>query len=38
VKLHRCSLGIRERFLTKPVAMLKLVRTVRELLAAAQPA
>ena len=38
VKLHRCSLGIRERFLTKPVAMLKLVRTVRELLATPRPA
>ena len=38
VRLHQCALGIRERFLTKPVAMLKLVRTVRELLAAAQPA
>jgi hypothetical protein len=37
VKLHRCALGIRERFLTKPVAMAKLVRTVRELLIAPQP-
>ena len=37
VKLHRCALGIRERFLTKPVAMVKLVRIVRELLVAPQP-
>ena len=38
VKLHQCGLGIRERFLTKPVAMVKLVRAVRELLAVPQPA
>jgi DNA-binding response OmpR family regulator len=38
VRLHQRALGIRERFLTKPIAMLKLVRTVRELLATSQPA
>jgi len=38
VRLHQCALGIRERFLTKPVAMVKLVRAVRELLAVPQPA
>ena len=34
VRLHRCALDVRERFLTKPVATAKLVRTIRELLPA----
>ena len=34
VKLRRCALDVRERFLSKPVRMEKLVRTVRELLPA----
>ena len=34
VRLHRCALDVRERFLTKPVATAKLVRTVRALLPA----
>jgi DNA-binding NtrC family response regulator len=33
-RLHRCALGLRERFLPKPVPLTKLVRTVRELLPA----
>jgi DNA-binding response OmpR family regulator len=34
VRLHRCALDVGERFLTKPVATAKLVRTVRALLPA----
>jgi DNA-binding NtrC family response regulator len=34
VRLHRCALAVRERFLAKPVPLAKMIRTVRELLAA----
>ena len=33
-QLHRCALGVRDRFVSKPVPLSKLVRTVRELLPA----
>ena len=33
VRLHRCALAARDRFLAKPVAVTDMVRTVRELIA-----
>ena len=33
-QLHRCALGVRDRFVSKPVPLSKLIRTVRELLPA----
>ena len=34
VRLHRCALAARDRFLAKPVSVTDMVRTVRELMAA----
>jgi hypothetical protein len=31
-RLHRCALGVRDRFVSKPVPLSKLIRTGRELL------